>query len=127
MLLINRTGCVADAEFSLRVDLFAGCCAFLRTIKQKDMTSRLNSTSKPQRVVHPRRGLREMTRWVIPPNGKVQLVVQFQSDQVGKFNHLLGFDVVCGDKGSHVVLAGTCDFPRISTECRLVSMTLVWT
>ncbi|WIA13448.1 hypothetical protein OEZ85_007028 [Tetradesmus obliquus] len=65
-----------------------------------------------------RRGLKEATRWVIPPHGSVSLLVQFASDSVGKFSEVLGFDVLCGERNQKVVLTGACDYPRISTEAR---------
>lgn len=61
-----------------------------------------------------------MSRWVIPPHGSVQLVVQFASDTIGRFSEVLGFDVVCGERNEKVVLSGSCDYPRISTDARLV-------
>jgi hypothetical protein len=65
-----------------------------------------------------RRGLKEATRWVIPPHSSVSLLVQFSSDSVGKFSEVLGFDVLCGERNQKVVLTGACDYPRISTEAR---------
>ena len=60
----------------------------------------------------------QLTRWVIPPNGSVQLLVQFQSDTVGKFTEVLNFNVLCGERENSVVLSGVSDYPRISTEHR---------
>lgn len=57
---------------------------------------------------------------MIPPNGTVNLVVQFASESVGKFTEMLAFDVVCGDKSNKVTLMAACDYPRISTEARCV-------
>lgn len=65
-----------------------------------------------------RRGLTEMSRWVIPPHSKVKLLVQFSSGTVGRFSEVLGFDVICGERNQKVVLTGACDYPRISTDAR---------
>jgi hypothetical protein len=64
-----------------------------------------------------RRVLAEESRWVIPPNGTINLVVQFASDTVGRFSELLSFDVLCGEKNKATVMAA-CDYPRINTEAR---------
>lgn len=62
------------------------------------------------------RGLKQLTRWVLPPRGSVQLVVQFQSEAVGRSCELLGFEVLGGEGHSTVVLSGACDYPRINTD-----------
>lgn len=67
--------------------------------------------------LHCRRVLAEESRWVIPPNGTINLVVQFASDTVGRFSELLSFDVLCGEKNKATVMAA-CDNPRINTESR---------
>lgn len=69
---------------------------------------------------HRRRVLTEDSHWVIPARGSVQLVVQFASEAVAKASETLLFDVVCGERGSKVVLTAACDYPRISTEARCV-------
>jgi hypothetical protein len=66
----------------------------------------------------------EESRWVIPPNGVVNLVVQFASDTVGRFSDILAFDVVCGEKTNKVTLIAACDYPRISTEARCAISTI---
>jgi hypothetical protein len=60
----------------------------------------------------------EESRWVIPPIGTVNLVVQFASEAVGRFTEMLAFDVVCGERGNKVTLMAACNYPRISTEAR---------
>lgn len=65
-----------------------------------------------------RRQLVEESRWVIPPNGTVSLVVQFSSEAVGRFTEMLAFDVVCGERSNTVTLMAACDYPRISTGAR---------
>jgi hypothetical protein len=64
--------------------------------------------------------LTEASRWVIPANGSVHLVVQFASEAVGKANDVLCFDVVCGERNNKVALTAACDYPRINTEARCV-------
>lgn len=65
-----------------------------------------------------RRELSEESRWVIPPNGAVNLVVQFTSETVGRFSEVMAFDVVCGERGNKVTLMAACDYPRINTDAR---------
>lgn len=65
-----------------------------------------------------RRELSEETRWVIPPNGTVNLVVQFASETVGRFSEVLVFDVLNGEKTNKVTVMASCDYPRINTEAR---------
>lgn len=79
-------------------------------------------STDPQPIFHAvascRRSLCESSRWVIPPQGSVSLLVQFASDTVRKFSELLGFDVICGERNQKVVMTGACEYPRISTEAR---------
>ena len=62
------------------------------------------------------RGLKQLTRWVLPPRGSVQLVVRFRSEAVGRSSELLGFEALGGERHSTVVLSGACDYPRINTD-----------
>lgn len=48
---------------------------------------------------------------------QVDLVVQFQSGEVGTFTDTFVFEVVGGEQVS-LVATGSCDYPRISTEHR---------
>jgi hypothetical protein len=65
-----------------------------------------------------RRELSEETRWVIPPNSTINLVVQFASETVGRFSEVLVFDVLNGEKSNKVTVMASCDYPRINTEAR---------
>ena len=61
------------------------------------------------------------TRWIIPPHASVELTVKFTSDDVGKFEEELCFEMV----GVHGVqrrlrVRGTCAYPQISTDYRNV-------
>lgn len=71
-----------------------------------------------------RRDLSEETRWVIPPNSTINLVVQFGSETVGRFSEVLVFDVLNGEKSNKVTLMASCDYPRINTEARYTQHTL---
>lgn len=65
-----------------------------------------------------RRELLEESRWVVPPHGTVNLVVQFASDTIGRFSEAISLDVLCGEKNNKVTLMAACDYPRINTEPR---------
>jgi hypothetical protein len=64
----------------------------------------------------------ERTRWVIPPNGEVELLVRFSSTEVGRFETLLGFEVLGAGQSSvsSVVCRAVCARPQISADPRNV-------
>lgn len=43
-----------------------------------------------------------------------------QSEEVGKFGELLGFDVLGGDRNVSLPVSGICDYPHISSDYRNV-------
>jgi hypothetical protein len=63
-------------------------------------------------------GLYEQGRWVIPAHGCVDLVVLFQSEEVGKFSDTFMFEVVGGERGSSVTVSGVCSLPQIASDYR---------
>lgn len=65
-------------------------------------------------------GLYEQGRWVIPANSTVDLTVQFQSDELGKFTDTMAFEVVGGERNNTVTVTGTCGLPTIATDYRWV-------
>ncbi|KAJ9512718.1 hypothetical protein QJQ45_019009 [Haematococcus lacustris] len=60
------------------------------------------------------------SRWVVPAQGAVELVVLFQSPEVGTFTETLGFQVLGGERLVSVPCTGACDYPHISTDYRTV-------
>ena len=76
------------------------------------------SPPPPSTPPPPSVGQYEQGRWVIPANGTVNLVVQFQSDQLGKFTDTMAFEVVGGERNNTVSMTGTCGLPTIATDYR---------
>lgn len=62
----------------------------------------------------------EQGRWTIPANGSVDLVVHFQSEEVGKFLESLVFDVLGGERHNVLTVTGMCGIPQIATDYRCV-------
>ena len=62
----------------------------------------------------------EKSRWVIPKQSSIKIQVEFQSEDVGKFTEMLGFEVVGGEKHKVAVCQGICAYPQISDDYRNV-------
>lgn len=50
----------------------------------------------------------------------MDLVVQFQSEELGKFASTLGFEILGGERNNSVALSGMCGLPTIATDYRNV-------
>jgi len=64
-------------------------------------------------------------RWVIPQGGSATFIVQFSSKVVGKYDSLLGFEIVGLQKEFHLVASGICTVPMINGDPRNVFMNRV--
>eukprot|EP00854_Cymbomonas_tetramitiformis_P000766 gene766-1240_t len=64
--------------------------------------------------------LSDKSRWVIPPESEIKVMVRFTSDQIGKITEMLGFEVLGGEKNAILVTRGECAYPQISTDYRNV-------
>ncbi|KAL0040642.1 hypothetical protein WJX79_000331 [Trebouxia sp. C0005] len=62
----------------------------------------------------------EQTRWVVPARSTQQLIVQFQSEDMGVFKETLVFEVAGCEGRSSITVSGVCDQPRISTDPKQV-------
>ena len=64
--------------------------------------------------------MRSQTRWTIPANGAVQVIVRFTSDKVGDFHNTLSFECVNGVQVTTLTVVGRCEYPRIVTDPKVV-------
>lgn len=91
----------------------------------EDLARSLSEGAVPSRGASPSSGgenYAEKTRWVIPPNGSVELLVRFRSEEVGRFDAVLGFEVLGAGAGSAASVAcrAVCARPQISSDPRNV-------
>ncbi|CAM9148062.1 unnamed protein product [Bubo scandiacus] len=59
-------------------------------------------------------------RWIVPAHGEVELKVQFSSTVPGQFDQTLHFEVLGTNRQYQVHCRGTCLYPTISQDPRLV-------
>ena len=64
--------------------------------------------------------MQSLTRWDIPSGNAVQIIVRFESTEVGDFTERLAFECVGGQKVETLECVGRCDFPAISDDYRNV-------
>ena len=60
------------------------------------------------------------TRWVVPAHGSVTVRVDFDSEDVGTFREMLGFEVMGGEKYNVLMAEGVAAHPQISQDFRNV-------
>ncbi|XP_074783220.1 hydrocephalus-inducing protein homolog isoform X2 [Athene noctua] len=72
-------------------------------------------------VPSPGRSIRlSSCRWIVPAHGEVELKVQFSSTVPGQFDQTLHFEVLGTNRLYQVHCRGTCLYPTISQDPRLV-------
>ncbi|XP_063716545.1 hydrocephalus-inducing protein homolog isoform X4 [Symsagittifera roscoffensis] len=59
-------------------------------------------------------------RWVIDANSEVVLRLRFTSNDIGQFDQTLNFEIVGTKRRYQLFCRGTCSFPHISREPRVV-------
>eukprot|EP01135_Chromosphaera_perkinsii_P007876 Nk52_evm68s1020 gene=Nk52_evmTU68s1020 len=59
-------------------------------------------------------------RWIVPANGSIDLIVSFASNQVGRFDQTLTFEIVGSSRQYTLFARGTCQFPTISKEPKVL-------
>ncbi|KAF1661855.1 hypothetical protein FQA23_0006661, partial [Aptenodytes patagonicus] len=77
--------------------------------------------SGTDRVPSPRRSVRlSSCRWIVPARGEVELKVHFSSTVLGQFDQTLHFEVLGTNRLYQLHCRGTCLYPTISQDPRLV-------
>ena len=64
--------------------------------------------------------MQSVTRWNIRAGDAVQVIVRFESPEVGDFTEYLAFECVGGKKVETLECRGRCDYPTISDDFRNV-------
>lgn len=59
-------------------------------------------------------------RWVVPANGEVVVRLRFQSEDLGQYDQTLNFEITSTRRRYQLYCRGTCAFPTISREPRVV-------
>ncbi|NXC39739.1 HYDIN protein, partial [Penelope pileata] len=59
-------------------------------------------------------------RWIVPANGQVELKVHFSSTVPGQFDQTMNFEVLGAKRQYQLHCRGTCMYPTISQDPRLV-------
>ncbi|NWS72026.1 HYDIN protein, partial [Crotophaga sulcirostris] len=59
-------------------------------------------------------------RWIVPAHGEVELKVHFSSTELGQFDQMLHFEILGTKRQYQVQCRGTCLYPTISQDPRLV-------
>ena len=61
-------------------------------------------------------------RWIIEPHGTIQFRVRFKSKAEGKFDSVLGFEVMGSKQMYNLICIGHCSVPRVNGDTRNVFM-----
>lgn len=59
-------------------------------------------------------------RWVVPSQGQIKLRIRFTSQEVGRYDQTLNFEIVGTRRRYQLFCRGVCCFPAISREPRIV-------
>jgi hypothetical protein len=59
----------------------------------------------------------EETRWVVPARSTMHIALRFQTEELGRYDEVLTFEVSAGDK-IKLPITAVCDYPRIATDAR---------
>ncbi|XP_008933568.1 PREDICTED: hydrocephalus-inducing protein homolog, partial [Merops nubicus] len=72
-------------------------------------------------ILSPRRPVRlSSCRWIVPAHGEVELKVHFSSTVLGQFDQTLHFELLGTNRGYQLHCRGTCLYPTISQDPRVV-------
>lgn len=61
-------------------------------------------------------------RWIVPPNGAVNLRIRFHSSVLGKFDQTFSFEVMGTKQCYQLYCRGICCYPSISRDPKLVTL-----
>ncbi|KAM6324924.1 hydrocephalus-inducing protein homolog [Podargus strigoides] len=86
--------------------------------KKKDLESAVDTPVTPTLVPSP--GSSASCRWIVPACGEVELKVLFSSTVVGQFDQTLHFEVLGTKRLYQLHCRGTCLYPSISRDPRVV-------
>ncbi|XP_051727085.1 hydrocephalus-inducing protein homolog [Ctenopharyngodon idella] len=102
-------------------------CADLSEKKEADLRSEaaqegmaIANTSNPgQCIPSEEQGLTHF-RWIVPPNGEVNLRIRFHSSVLGKFDQTFSFEVMGTKQCYQLYCRGICSYPSISRDPKIV-------